>query len=204
MARMPITGRNKRTFSPRKGAFPFRLTDRGVQRMPCGNPPPFSFCERQKENGGGAVKRKNAKSLGDPDAKRPLPQRDAALNRSAQKPSTPHVSTGGVPIKPPNPQPRAAQRGHRAKTALDQLLFPRSERCPGSRGTLQGKRIPTAGVRTGLGMTEVKHCHCEERSDAAIRNSRLTLVPRRAATAQSPAPELPGHPRPRLPQSRMF
>ena len=45
-------------------------------------------------------------------------------------------------------------------------------------------RIPTASVRTGLGMTEGKGCHCEERSDAAIRDSRLTLVPRRASTIQ--------------------
>ena len=49
-----------------------------------GFPPPFSFCRRQKENGGGAVKRKNAFSLCNPDAPRPLAQRDAALNRSAQ------------------------------------------------------------------------------------------------------------------------
>ena len=36
-----------------------------------------------------------------------------------------------MPIKPPNPVPRAAQLSRRAKPEFDQLLFPRSERCPG-------------------------------------------------------------------------
>ena len=45
---------------------------------------PIFFLALQKENGGGAVKRKNAFSLCNPDAPRPLAQRDAALNRSAQ------------------------------------------------------------------------------------------------------------------------
>ena len=53
------------------------------------------------------------------------PPRDAALNRSAPRPCGPCANTGGVPIKPPNPRPRAAPLTHRAKPEFDQLLFPR-------------------------------------------------------------------------------
>ena len=42
------------------------------------------FLARQKENGGGAVKRKNAGRCAVTGAGRPPAQRDAALNRSAQ------------------------------------------------------------------------------------------------------------------------
>ena len=50
-----------------------------------GFPPPFSFCRRQKENDGGAVKRKNAGRCAVTGAfTRPPAQRDAALNCSAQ------------------------------------------------------------------------------------------------------------------------
>ena len=53
-----------------------------------------------------------------------------------------------MPIKPPNLVPRAEQRGHRAKIEFDQLLFPRSERCPGGRGSsLQ----PPVGADTLVG-----------------------------------------------------
>ena len=51
------------------------------------------------------------------------PPGETALNRPAPKPYSPYENTGGVPIKPPNPVPRAAQLTHRAKTEFDQLLF---------------------------------------------------------------------------------
>ena len=54
------------------------------QGIPCGDSTPIFFLAPQKENGGGAVKRKNAFSLCNPDAPRSLAQRDAALNRPAQ------------------------------------------------------------------------------------------------------------------------
>ena len=56
----------------------------GVPGKPGSFPPPFSFCRRQKENGGGAVKRKNAFRCAVTGAERPAAQRDAALNCSAQ------------------------------------------------------------------------------------------------------------------------
>ena len=52
------------------------------------------------------VEEKNEVVVG-PGRKRPLPQRDAALNRPAPKPYSPYENTGKAPIKPPNPQPRA-------------------------------------------------------------------------------------------------
>ena len=45
---------------------------------------PIFFLAPQKENGGGAVKRKNAFRCAVTGAERPPAQRDAALNRSAQ------------------------------------------------------------------------------------------------------------------------
>ena len=45
---------------------------------------PIFFLERQKENGGGAVKRKNAFRCAVTGAERPPAQRDAALNGPAQ------------------------------------------------------------------------------------------------------------------------
>ena len=69
--------------------------DPGVPRRGCpewgmvagGDPQqstPIFFLRRQKENGGGAVKRKNAFRCAVTGAERPAAQRDAALNRSAQ------------------------------------------------------------------------------------------------------------------------
>ena len=69
--------------------------------------------------------KKKTKSLGDPDAKHPLPQRDAALNGPAQKPSNPYRSTGGVPISPRTLCPVLNSDIIGQTPAWDQLLSPR-------------------------------------------------------------------------------
>ena len=58
-------------------------------------------------------------------------------------------------------------------------------------------------VASLLGMTE-NGCHCEEaqRANAAIRISRPAPRPPQGLNHSMPAPELPGLPRPRLPQGR--
>ena len=75
--------------------------------MPRGDSTPIFFLAPQKGNGGGAVKRKNAFSLCNPDTACPLAQRDATLNGPAQRPYSPYQNTGGAFIRPPNPAPRA-------------------------------------------------------------------------------------------------
>ena len=75
-----------------------------VPGNPGGFEPPILFLE--KKNASFTVEEKNEVVVG-PGRKRPLPQRDAALNRPAPRPYSPYENTGKAPIKPPNPQPRA-------------------------------------------------------------------------------------------------
>ena len=95
-----------------------RLTNRGCRGTPATFHPHFLFASGKKKTVVEPSKEKTP-----PGGHRP--PGETALNRPPQKPSTPYQNTGGVPIKPPNPQPRAAPLTHRANPEFDQLLFPR-------------------------------------------------------------------------------
>ena len=160
--------------------------------------------------------------VGGEDTSCPLPQRDAALNRPAPKPSTSYVSTGGVPIRPPNPSPALNKEVVGQNPALDQLLFPRSERRPGNRGDpAKGKRIPitsapnAGGVWLAVATPQVRRPSGPPRNDRvealSLRgakrrgNPQLPSCPRPPQGDDRPmsVPELPGHLQPRLLLGRM-
>ena len=180
-ATLPQLRRGRRPHRPADG----RLTNWGCRGSPAGFHPHFLFGEPQKENGGGAVKRKNA-----------LPPGSRA--RSALPPGGMRVVTvllsWGKPLRNHGRGANQAS-GHCApcctaqlsgKDRVDQLLFPRSP----LRSALPGWSRPVAEttapplpcgelnpagkgtdshVASLLGMTE-NPCHCKE---AAGRRGNL-------------------------------
>ena len=75
-----LLGDARRPGVPRRGCPEWGMVAGGDPQQST----PIFFLRRQKENGGGAVKRKNAGRCAVTGAERPAAQRDAALNRSAQ------------------------------------------------------------------------------------------------------------------------
>ena len=101
------------------------MDNRGCRGSPAGFHPHFLFGEPQKENGGGAVKRKNALPPGS-RARSALPPGGMRVVTVLLSWGSPCVTTGGVPIRPPGPSTPCCTTHLSGKDRIDQLLFPRS------------------------------------------------------------------------------